>query len=295
MRYTLTIILSILLSVSLYAQDNRETAPGNGGENNSLLVFGGYHSYLYGYRDRRYVDTSDQGDYIKTYGQYYGIEYSHLGFGEKYREVKDVRTGGFGTFYFRDSLASRTLYAVTSPSIPEEVILANPNDRAMKASLKLGIFGGLDDEWYEVSLGVHANLQAEYESRRLRYAPNGDIISSSGRGWMWRDSSMRVNFLGRLGLKNNAHFKLAVFREDYDPNYGKVMAKIFIPISSYFNMQAGAFLYPSDAAFIQPDFTYSGITLSPRIGLIINYRDDNIEKVGLFEGFFMTCSASYIW
>lgn len=45
---------------------------------NRIMVWSGFHNYLYGYEDQRYAGTNsgskDQGDYIKTDSQYYGIE-----------------------------------------------------------------------------------------------------------------------------------------------------------------------------------------------------------------------------
>lgn len=262
---------------------------------NSFLFYGGYHSYLYGYKDRRYVDTDDQGDFLKAYGQYYGIEYSHLGFGKSLPEVEDIRIGGLMTFYYRGALPSKKLYAVPSQGIPAETILPNANDRTQYTSIKIGVFAGLDEKWYELSGGFHANLEAEYEKERLRYATDGSIYASEGRGWMWSNSAMRVNFLGRIGVKGNVNFTISAFREDYDPNYGKIMAKVFFPVNDIFKMQVGAFLYPTDAVYLQPIIVMGDFSLSPRVGLIINYNDDDFEKVGIFEGMFMSLSASYNW
>ena len=326
MKHFITIITVLTLSSFLYSQDLpkkiKKTATENStienknftlqdnpviepvyyntNNKNSLLFYGGYHSYLYGYKDKRYVNEEDQGDFLKAVGQYYGVEYSHLGFGKDYPQVENVRIGGLMNFYYRGSLPSKKLYAVSGHSIPAVTILPDANDRAQNSRLKVGIFGGLDDKWYEISAGIHANLEAEYEKERLIYAEDSSpsspkYKSTSGRGWVWSNSAMRVNFLARAGLKESVNFTISIFREDYDPNYGKIMAKIFFPINDYFKMQAGAFLYPTDAVFIQPVLTYNGISLSPRFGLIINYRDDDFKKVGIFEGMFMSLSASYIW
>lgn len=280
--------------------DEKKPDKNEKGGKSSLLIFGGYHNYLYGYKDRRYVDTEDQGDFIKTFGQYYGLEYSYLGFGQEFLSQDDIKVGGLINFYYRGSLKSKNLYAVPGHSIPQETILPNKNDRAPVAQTTLGIFGGLDHKWFEVNIGLHGKIQTEYESERLKYSasstPSNPVYESTkGRGWVWSNSAMGVNFLGRLGLENSAHFTFAVFREDYDPNYGKVMAKIFIPLNSYFKMQVGTFLYPSNAVFIQPVISFAGLSLSPRVGVIVNYRDDYFEKVGILDGAFANFSASYNW
>lgn len=180
-------------------------------------------------------------------------------------------------------------------SIPAETILPYSNDRAPAAAMTLGLFGGINEKWYELDAGVHAKIRTEKEKERLYRAPDNSIIPRKGRGWIWSNSAMRMNFLGRLGLEDKANFTFSICREDYDPNYGLVMAKVFFPINKYFKMQVGAFLYPADAIFIQPVLSFAGISLSPRAGVIINYRDDDFEKVGIFEGTFMSFSASYNW
>lgn len=264
------------------------------------MIYGGYHTYLYGYEDKRYVDLKDQGDFLKTTGQYYGMEYARSGFGKEFLEVDNARIGGLMNIYYRDYFKPRTLYAVPAHGIAQETILPNANDRSPISTVTLGIFGGIDEKWYELDAGFHGKIKMENEKERLKLAPDSTPASPSyqstkGRGWVWSNSAMRMNFLARLGLEDKVHFTFAVCREDYDPNYGKVMAKLFIPLNNYFKMQFGTFLYPADAVFIQPVFSYAGISLSPRAGVIINYRDDNIEKVGVFEGAFMSFSASYNW
>lgn len=325
MRYIFTLIAVLAFSGILFSQDvtkkskkgaaentaventvsdqnNRQVTnlPGSDeGGKNSILFFGGYHSYLYGYRDRSYVDTDDQGDFLKATGQYYGVEYSHLGFGKNLPEVENVRIGGLLTYYYRGALPTKNLSSFkTTPAgtiINQDPILPNANDRTQVVSVRVGVFAGLDEKWYELSAGFHANLESEYERERLKYDEFGAEVPSEGRGWMWSSSAMRMNFLARIGVKDNANFTLAIFREDYDPNYGKIMAKIFFPLNDYFKMQVGAFLYPTDAIFIQPVVMYQGVSISPRIGLIINYRDEDFEKVGIFEGLFMSAAATYNW
>jgi hypothetical protein len=271
-------------------------------EKKSYMIYGGTHKYLYGYEDVRYVDKDDQGDYLKADGRFFGMEFSYLGFGKEIFERGDIKVGGLMNFYYRSLLPSKELYAVpgVTPAIPAEVILPDANDRTQISSVKLGVFGGIDENWYELNLGFHAEVMMEKERERLYRAPdstdaNPKYVPRKGRGWTWSDQKMRLNFLGRIGLADNAHFILSAFREDYDPNYGIITAKISVPLNDYFKMQIGSYLYPASAFFFQPVISYGGFSLSPKIGLIINYRDDNFEKVGILEGAFMSVAASFVW
>ena len=53
---------------------------------------------------------------------------------------------------------------------------------------------------------------------------------------------------------------------------------------------------PKDQSiFVCPEVTLYGISLGIKGGSIINYHDDDFEKIGIVDGLFTAVSLSYKW
>lgn len=257
---------------------------------NGVTVYGCYTPYLYGYTDLRYVGN-DKGDYIKTPSGVGGIEYSTSDFDS----IPCLNVGGNVVFYRRATIDRRSLYAVTSPAIAAETVPADKGDALGRTFLDLGIFMGIDSRWWGSDLGLVLRMDAYDEKERQKYDPDGNVIDVKGRGWVWDDMRVRMSFFMRLGQEKSPHFTFSVFRENYDPVYGIVQSRIIIPFHDYFSMGVGAYLWKTNAVFLEPSVHFAGVTLTFKAGTIINYRDKQMERVGITDSFIYGGSVSYEW
>jgi len=259
-----------------------------------LLTFGGFHNQLHGYTDNRYVGT-DKGDYLKTTAWYGGAEYLQKGVFADVPELKNVVLGAATNLYVQSDFSSRELYAVTTPAIPLEKILDDPVDRAGRFVYTLSGFGGFNETWWGAEVGLSAFLKGYNEQSRQKYDPTGNKISVDGRGWVFDSSLILPNFLVRLGPDNLPHFVLSLFRGNYDPGYGALLAKVVVPIQGFGSFQVGGSLYQTASIFVEPAVQMGNITASLRVGTILNYYDAAFTRVGIFEGAFLSGSLGFHW
>jgi len=261
---------------------------------NKIILFGGYHSHIYGYLDQRYVDD-DKSDYISTDSEQAGAEYFTTDFSTLSRHLKHVRLGGSVVFYRRGQLDQRTLYAVASQSIDEETIPANMDQWTSKFWLNFGFFGGYHRKWWGADLGLTVIVGAYDEKYRLRYNTSGDIVQTSGRGILWNNATVLPNFHLRLGSEKGPHYTFDILRQDYDARYGFIQSKLVFPVVDFFTMKIGAYHYKTNAIFIEPEFSIWGVSLSLKFGTILNYYDKEVRRVGFSESLFYGGSLSYKW
>jgi len=267
--------------------------PGNG--KNKVYFYGGMGNKIYGYQDRRYVDLSDQGDYVKRMTQLVGIEFHKTDLSSISQDLKDVRLGANILFNHHSSFAQKTLYAVPDKYISAEEIFDSKQDAFGRFWLNMGFFAGINKKWYGLDLGLTYVTKAMNEEKREKYLADGGTTEVDGRGWTWKDSSVEMNFYARLGLEDSINISFSYLRENYDPIYGKFMTKIHIPVFEYFSLNVGGYLYKTNSIFLEPAFVFDDFSLSLKLGTVINYNDDNITKVGITDSLFGGLSVSYEW
>ena len=259
-----------------------------------ILIFGGYHSHIFGYQDQRYVDE-DKSDYLSTDSEQAGIEYYTTDFSGLSRYLKHVRMGGSVVFYRRGEYDRKTLYEVVSQSIPEETVPAEMSQWTSRIWLNFGFFGGYHRKWWGADLGITVLVGAYDEKYRLRYAPDGSTVEAPGRGILWDDTLVLPNFHLRLGSEKGPHYTFDILRQDYDARYGFIQSKLVFPVYHFFTMKVGAYHYRSDAIFIEPEFNVGGFSFSFKFGTILNYYNKDIKSVGFAESLFYGGSFSYKW
>jgi hypothetical protein len=259
-----------------------------------LLTFGGYHSQLFGYTDQRYVG-SDKGDYLKTPAWYGGSEYLQRKVVPDVPELKNFVLGAATNLYVRSDFSSRTLYAVTTPAIAQETILGDPVDRAARFDYTLSGFGGFEEEWWGFQVGLSAFLKGYNEQTRQKYDASGNQVSVDGRGWVFDSSLILPNFLLRFGPEALPHFVASLYRGNYDPGYGALVAKVVIPFPSVGSLVVGGSLYQTASIFLEPSVQLGDTSLSLRGGTILNYYDPAFTRVGIFEGAFLSGSMGFHW
>lgn len=274
---------------------------------NKILIWGGIHNHLYGYTDQRYKEyddngkKNDQGDYIKTDAKHFGFEFYLSDFSHISPKLKVGKAGINFSGYIHDRIPERNLYAIPSHNISEEIKPGKTeSEQHGKWRYNLGFFIGTDMKWWNFDIGLTYAVTFIKEKDREKLDPDSDpnnptYIETEGRGIMADKSKIVPNFFIRLGLENSPHFTFSIFREDYDPEYGALMAKIIFPIGSYLRFNMGGYLWQTQAAFIEPVISYKGVSLGFRTGLIINYHDDDLQKVGIQDSLFYSCSLSYEW
>ena len=281
-----------------------DTAPKESGTSfmpklykNKIILFGGYHSHIFGYNDQRFVDD-DKSDYISTDSEQAGAEYFTTDFSTLSRYLKHVRIGGSVVFYRRGQIDQRTLYAVDdggSLVIPEETIPADMDQWTSKFWLNFGFFGGYHRKWWGTDLGLTIIVGAYDEKYRRRYNTSGVIEQTKGRGILWNNATVLPNFHLRLGSEEGPHYTFDILRQDYDARYGFIQSKLVFPVVDFFTMKVGAYHYKTNAIFIEPEFSLWGVSLSFKFGTILNYYDKNVKRVGFSESLFYGGSLSYKW
>lgn len=278
---------------------------------NKILLWGGIHNHLFGYTDRRYVSCSgneancediDQGDYIKTNSQQFGLDLYISDFSNIDPDLNDGRVGMSIAGYRHGKITPVTLYAVPNHNIPEETV---PGDEVgfeknPKWWYNIGLFMGLDKKWYAFDIGLTLKATIITEDKRKKLSPDSDPENPvyeevDGRGMMFDESKVIMNMLIRLGMENRPHFTLSLNRLDYDPVYGALQGKISFPIWKYFGINTGGFLWQTQAVFIEPVVTFRGASLGYKAGVIINYHDDNFKRSGIEDSVFHSISLSYAW
>ncbi len=274
-------------------QLNELWLPGVG--KNKVYFYGGLGNRIYGYQDRRYTDLSDQGDYLKKMTQLVGIEFHKTDLSSISQDLKDIRLGANIFFNHHSSFNQKTLYAVPSKYIPEEEVFEDKEDSYGRYWLNMGFFAGVNKKWYGLDVGLTYTTKAMYEEKRDHANPEGVIEEIDGRGWVWEDSGLELNFYARLGLEESINISLSYLRENYDPLYGKLMTKIHIPVFEYFSLNIGGYLYSTNAVFLEPAFVYGDFSLLLKVGTVINYNDDDITRVGIADSLFGGLSVSYEW
>jgi hypothetical protein len=262
-----------------------------------LETFAGYHTQLFGYTDDRYVDA-DKGDYLKSLAWYAGSEFTQHGFRTAYPESSHVVLGAALLLYEQAGFASKDLYKVTSTSvnIAAQTVPANLADRAAKFQFIASGFGGWEDEWWGAEGGLSVFIKGSEETVRLMYAADGSVVNGPGRGWVFGDGSLILpNFKVRFGTLTLPHFTLALFRGNYDPNYGALQALVTLPFSPSFTLQAGGTFFQTSSLFVEPMVSFGDYTASVRGGTILNYNDAAFTRVGIFEGAFLSGSLGVRW
>ena len=276
----------------------------SGARKSRITVWGGVHQHLYGYRDVRYKkaeDSSSQNDYLTTDAKYGGLELYAAGFPGIHRSLKDARFGFSVALYRHGSFSEKSLYAVPLHSIPSETV---PDETVVERNGKwwsnIGVFAGNDGKWVGIDLGITLRATVINEKTRYKLDPASNpssptYVATDGRGLLFDDAYVVPNFLFRLGREDIPHFTLSVFRQDYDPAYGSVMSKVVFPVSPFFKMAVGGYLWQTQAGFIEPALCLLGVELSARAGIIINYPEEELERVGIKESVFLAFALSYNW
>jgi hypothetical protein len=271
----------------------------SGKHQNSIITWMGYNKHLYTYTDKRWVDSDDQGDYIDSAAFTGGFELVYSDFSDYDPVLNDMRAGININFYYHDSIKPRTLYAVASPGpvLDEQTFPdpASPLAKEWKAWLYPGAFIGVDKKWYAVDLGLTLELWAYNESVRKRYNTSGVIVEDDGRGILWGDPGFNLNFYFRLGREDKGYFDMAFYRLDYNSEYGTLMYRIVLPVSQYFKMKVGGYLYSASAVFLEPTVTLPGMEVALRLGTIINYNDEHLKKIAITESMISSISFMYKW
>jgi len=262
-----------------------------------LLTFGGYHTQLYGYSDRRYVDA-DKGDYLKSLAYYAGSEFVQRGFDKEDELLKNIVLGGGVLLYSQNGFDSRTLYAVNGggKTYNQETIPTNPSDRAARFQLIASGFGGYQSEWWGAEGGLSVLLKGEEEKVRKKYDATGTVVEAEGRGWVFGDGSLILpNLRLRAGREDLPHFVVSFYRGNFDPGYGALQARVILPLHPAFNLQVGGSLFQTSSVFLEPTLVLGGYSVSLRAGTILNYNDSAFTRVGIFEGAFVSGSVGVHW
>ncbi len=259
-----------------------------------LLTFGGYHTELHGYTDKRYIGD-DKGDYLKTTAWYAGLDYLQKHIVTDVPELTNFVLGAATNLYVQNDFTSRTLYAVPSQGIPDpETILGDPVDSAGRFQLTLSGYGGFEDDWWGAEAGLSVFLKGFNETSRLKYAPDGSKVSVTGRGWVFDSSLILPNFQIRVGQEKIPHMMFSLFRGNYDPGYGAFVAKVVIPMA-FGGLNVGGSLYQTASIFVEPTVKMGSFDAAVRVGTILNYYDSSFTRVGIFEGAFLSGSLNYRW
>ena len=263
-----------------------------------FMIYGGYHNHLYGYTNRRYLG-SDKSDYIITDSEQGGIEFCKSDLTFIYKDLVDARFGMNIAYYRFGKIGTRNLYAVPGHDIPAETVPTSNASRS-KYYLKPGFFVGYGMRWIGIDIGFTLNLKYYNEEHRQELLPGSTpaaplFVTVKGRGLLLDKSGWRPNFYFRMGPENMPHFVFSVFRENYDPVYGYCQMYLVFPVSQYFGMNVGGYLAPCQSMFFEPVVKMWGISLGLRCGTMLNYHDDNLERVGVKDTLFYMVSASYAW
>lgn len=274
---------------------------------NKIMLWGGFHKHLYGYIDQRYRknendDNQDnQGDYISLNSQYYGLELYITDFSNIVPDLKDLKFGTNIAGYQHGEIKQRTLYSVPLHNIPEETV-PNENEPELNGKIwaNIGVFVGLDKKWIELDIGVTLITTIVEEKKREKLDPNSDpenptYIKTEGRGLLFDEGKVRLNALFRLGQEKKPHMTISAYRHNYDPVYGAVMGKVCIPLFSFIQFNIGGHLWQTQSIFIEPLLIVKGVALGVMAGVILNYQEKELERVGLEDSIFYSCSISYMW
>jgi hypothetical protein len=276
----------------------------SGSLKSKIMLWGGSHKHLFGYRDIRYKkgdEDSSQNDYLTTNAQYGGLEMYVAGFGEINKSMKDTRFGFNTVFYKHGSFAEKNLYAVPLHGIPEEIV---PPDTEISRKGKwwgiIGAFVGNDGKWIGIDLGITLRFTIINEDSRYKLDPNSNpsnptYVKTDGRGLLFDDSYVVPNLFLRMGMERLPHFTFSIFRDNFDPAYGSIMSKVIFPVGQYFKIAVGGYLWQTQSGFIEPALCLFGFELSLRGGVIINYPEDELERVGIKESIFWSATLSYKW
>lgn len=268
-----------------------------------ITSFWGYHTQLFGYEDRRYVD-GDNGDYLKTFAQYLGAEFVQRGVKTDSPDSEHIVLGGAVLLYVQNSFSPRTLYAVVpgataaagAPTLSEQIVPSDIDDRAARFQLTGSVFGGYQDEWWGAEGGLSVFVKGFEEKVRKRYNRVGEIVEGDGRGWVFGNGSLILpNFRLRVGTEVLPHFVVTLHREHYDPGYGAFQARVVLPFGDLFKLQVGGSMFQTSSIFVEPTVNLGGVSLAVRGGTILNYNDKAFTRVGIFEGLFVAASAGYRW
>ncbi len=289
-----------------YLKDKGKVLLVSGLRKNRIKIWSGFHNYLYGYEDRRYAssdpDWEDQGDYIKTDSQYYGMELVFADFSGMTRVFRDARFGLNICVLRHGDVSSRELYAVPGHGIPRETIAGDiyDYDTNEKWLTNAGLFMGFDKMWYAVDLGLTLTATIIDEKEREKLSPSSDpsnpeYVKGKGRGLMFDESGVSPNFFFRFGPEEKPNFTLSVFRDDYDPIYGIAIVKVRFPLGSYFMINVGGYLHQTEAIFLEPVITIGSFSLGGRAGLIVNFNDDHFQKAGIKDSAFYAFSLGFKW
>ncbi len=288
----------------------KEKALDHGALHNKITIWGGMREHLYGYTDQRYAGCEgddedcekDQGDYIKTDSQQFGLELLVSDFSDVYPDLKSGRTGFNIAANRRDKIRPRTLYAVPLHGIPEEIVPGD--DAGLKKNQEwqwnIGIFIGIDKRICAFDFGITFLTTIESEEKRMAYGPdstpeNPTYVEREGRGFMFGDPRIQANALLRLGIEDKSHFILSFNRLDYDPIYGSLQSKFCFPIWEYLALNTGGYLWKTQSVFIEPVIKFAGASLGYKAGVIINFHDDEFEKASIKDSVFQSVSLSYEW
>lgn len=270
---------------------------------NHLLIWGGAHNHIYGYRDSRYLDQNDNFDYIKTDSQQMGIELNIAGLSDIDPAFSSTRMGFNIAGYRHDKIKPRTLYSVPLHNIPEETVPA-PEKDAFDNNIKwwydFGFFIGIDKKVFAFDLGLTLRTILITEEKRKKLRPDSDPDAPQydevdGRGLMFDDANAALNALLRLGMEDRTHITFTAFRASYDPVYGAVQGKVSFPIATFFTLNTGAYFWQTKAAFLEPEISLYGIALAYKAGLILNYRDKEIKNLSIKDCAFHSVSLAYQW
>lgn len=263
-----------------------------------LTTFGGYHTQLFGYRDARYVDTTDQGDYLKSLAAYGGTEFVQNGIKTEDPGSMNIVLGGGVLLLVQNGFDPRTLYAVlgNGKNIGQEKVPSNSADQAAKFQLNASVFGGYRSEWWGAEGGLSVFIKGQEEKVRQRYDEQGNKVDGAGRGWVFGDGSLILpNLRLRLGSEALPNFVLSLYRGHYDPSYGAFQARVVLPFDKGFTLQVGGSLFQTSSIFLEPMVTFGAYTFSVRAGTILNYNDPAFTRVGIFEGAFVSGSIGARW
>lgn len=259
-----------------------------------LLVFGGYHTQLYGYTDPRYIGN-DKGDYLKAFGWFTGAEYNQTKIPTGIGALEHLSLGAAANLFVQNEFTSKSLYPVTNPVIAAQTILSDPVDRAARFQLGISAFGGFQEDWWGAEAGLSVFLKGYNETSRLKYDPTGTIVNADGRGWVFDNSLILPNFKLRIGAPSIPHFILYLFRGEYDPIYGVFGGKVVVPLKGFGAIIVGGSLYQTASIYLEPMFSISGMDFSIRTGTVLNYYDSAFTRVGIFEGAFLSGSVQFHW
>lgn len=256
-----------------------------------LLTFGGYHTQLHGYKDQRYVGD-DKGDYLKALAWFTGTEIVQRGFKTDSPDSEHVVLGGGVLLYVQNGFDPVTLYGVPSQSIAQETVPSSLDARSSQFQLSASVFGGYQDTWWGAEGGLSVFIKGTEEKVREKWDAGGTKVSSPGRGWVFGDGSLILpNFRLRAGAEEYPHFLISLFRENYDPSYGALQARVVLPFQNRATLVVGGSLFQTSSIYVEPGIQVAAAHLALRVGTILNYNDAAFTRVGIFEGAFVSGSV----